>query len=87
MPSKTLDVLNLNPFRNIERKKNRHPPRAPRSCSTSLSITTYYNCSVALKLKTKENPTNVAFLNLLYVYDEMTPANIHFNDLHEILTL
>ena len=70
---------------NTERKKNRHPPRAPRSCSTSLSITTYYNCSVALK--TKENPKNAAFLRLLYVYDEMTPANIHFNDLHEILTL
>ena len=66
-------------------KKYRHPPRAPRSCSTSLSITTCYNCSVALK--TKENPTNAAFLHLLNVYDEMTPANIHFNDLHEILTL
>ena len=71
---------------NAERKKkNRHLPRAPRSCSTSLSIATCYNCSVALK--TKENPTNATFLHLLYVYDEMTPANIHFNDLHEILTL
>ena len=86
MPPKTLDVQNLNPFRNTERKKkNRHPPRAPRSCSTSLSITTCYNCLVALK--TKENPTNAAFLHLLYVYDEMTPTNIHFNDVHEILKL
>ena len=72
-------------FLSYRKKKNRHPPKAPRSCSTSLAIANYYNCSVALK--TKENPTNADFLHLLYVYDEMTPANIHFNDLHEILTL
>ena len=81
---KNFRCLEFKSFQEYKKKKIRHPPRAPRSCSTSLSITTCYNCSVALK--TKENPTNAAFLHLLYVQDEMTPANIHFNDLHEILT-
>ena len=43
---KNFRCLEFKSFYEYRQKKNRHPPRAPRSCSTSLSITTYYNCSI-----------------------------------------